>query len=213
MLEYCLQTSPVEPRQRRNLGSRIDVDAVGEPRGVWFIMVACDREDRACLRRAWRLLSLGGVARVSQAAAPAAPAAYAWDDKFLTAPPKELLAAAKSATDPTSSYVVLFDERVDTIAPDGRVRFRERLAASPRSIAADHNQVGVVATLPRRRRRVDVGRLPDVASKCRTDVSPSSCTRWPPCSPSATSPNRRARCSSKRWTSGAPAATTTKSAR
>ena len=71
---------------------------------------------------------VGGVARASQAAVPATPAAYAWDDKFLTAPPKELLAAAKSATDPTSSYVVLFDERVDTIAPDGRVRFRDRRA-------------------------------------------------------------------------------------
>ena len=44
-------------------------------------------------------------------------------------------------------------------------------------------------------------RRPDVGSKCRTDASPSSCTRWRPCSPSATSPNRRARCWSNRWTS------------
>ena len=40
-------------------------------------------------------------------------------------------------------------------------------------------------------------RRPGVVSRCRTDARPSNCTRWPPCSPSATSPSRRARCSSK----------------
>ena len=71
---------------------------------------------------------VGGAVRVSNAASPPAPAAYGWDDKFLTGPPKELLAATKSATDPSASYVVLYEERVDTIAPDGRVRFRDRRA-------------------------------------------------------------------------------------
>jgi tetratricopeptide (TPR) repeat protein/transglutaminase-like putative cysteine protease len=70
---------------------------------------------------------LGGGPSGSRAA-PAAPAPYAWDARFLTGPPKELLAAAKSATDPSASTIVLFEERVDTIAPDGRVQFRDRRA-------------------------------------------------------------------------------------
>jgi len=44
----------------------------------------------------------------------------------MVAPPRELLAAAKGADDPTASFVILFEERVHTFEADGRHRSRYR---------------------------------------------------------------------------------------